>query len=29
MPQSSKDIWAYVLLLDRNYRSVGYTVLTS
>lgn len=29
MPQSSKDIWAYVLLLDRNHRSVGYTILTS
>ncbi len=29
MPQSSKDIWAYVLLLDKNYRSVGYTILTS
>ena len=28
-PRSSKDIWAYVLLLDKNYRSVGYTVLTS
>lgn len=29
MPQSSKDIWAYVLLLDRNYRSVGYTILNA
>ena len=29
MPQSSKDIWAYVLLLDKNYRPVGYTVLTT
>lgn len=30
MPQSSgKDIWAYVLLLDKNYRPVGYTILTS
>ena len=29
MPQSRKDIWAYVLLLDGNYRSVGYTILTA
>ena len=30
MPQSSgKDIWAYVLLLDKNYRSIGYTILTA
>lgn len=27
-PQSSgKTIWAYVLLLDINYRSMGYTIL--
>lgn len=29
VPRSSKDIWAYVLLLDKDYRSMGYTILTA
>ena len=29
VPRSSKDIWAYVLLLDKDYRSIGYTNLTA
>ena len=29
-PQSGgKTTWAYLLLLDKNYRTVGYTILTN